>query len=157
MSNLCRIYVETMSNLCRNYVECMSNSYPKNSFGHEKALQTAIWAENLCTLHSFSRGIRFWHSRGLVPTKNRQKNTKPIFSKNCSLQKNTKPKKGNVTQELSPKLDFRLPRCPKQASCIFQVINQQTASSKQQATRSTEHTTSRRRQGGRREAAGSGK
>ena len=121
LSNLCRIYVESMSNLCRNYIEYMSNSYPKNSFGHEKALQTAIWAENLCTLHSFSRGIRFWHSQGLVPTKNRQKNTKPIFSKNCSLQKNTKPKKGNVTKELSPKLDFRLPRCPKQASCIFQV------------------------------------
>ena len=32
--------------------------------------QTAVWAEILSILHSFSRGIRFWHSRGLVPTKN---------------------------------------------------------------------------------------
>ena len=39
----------------------------KTHFGHEMASQNAVWAYNLHTMHSFSRGIRFWYSRGLVP------------------------------------------------------------------------------------------
>ena len=31
--------------------------------------QNPVWAENLSILHNFLRGIRFWHSQGLVPTK----------------------------------------------------------------------------------------
>ena len=31
------------------------------------ASQTAVWAENSSILHSCVRGIRFWHSRGLLP------------------------------------------------------------------------------------------
>ena len=86
----CRICVGStprMSNLCRIYVELMSNSCPQNSFGHEMASQTAVWAENLSILYSCLRGIRFWHSRGLVPDNFRRKSANPFFQQNLEFPK----------------------------------------------------------------------
>ena len=84
--------VESVSNLCRINVKLVSNSCPQNSFGHEMASQTAVWAENSSILHSCVRGIRFWHSRGLVPDNFSRKSAKPIFIKNSDfLKKNIDP------------------------------------------------------------------
>ena len=79
--------VESVSNLCRINVKLVSNSCPQNSFGHEMASQTAVWADNLSIHHSFLRGIRFWHSRGLVPDNFRRKSANQFFQKHIFFRK----------------------------------------------------------------------
>ena len=74
LRRLKRISVELVSDLVSGFLT-------KTHFGHEMASRSAVWAENLRNLNSRTRGIRLWHSRGLVPFKFVRKITKPIFEK----------------------------------------------------------------------------
>ena len=51
------------------------------------ASQSAVWASNLRILHSFSREIRFWHSRGLVSSNLTRKFSKIEFGKKTTQLK----------------------------------------------------------------------
>ena len=76
--------------------------------------QTAVCADSFGIPQGFTRGIHFWHSWGVVPTKELRTNTKPVFLENRPpKQKNAKTPKSTATTQLTPQLDFNLAKMPK--------------------------------------------
>ena len=85
--------MSAQTDYCRSSVASVSGSYCKASTSPEMASKTLFWADTSRNLHRLMRGIRLWHSRGLVQTQKLQQIVKRLFVrvlyayKKCSYKK----------------------------------------------------------------------